>query len=73
MADDTDIQSAGISLWSAVDQAARVVHTPWRPLPRDAIQRHWVDYEAPAAFAAALRDMLTPATSVMERNQNEHA
>lgn len=31
---------------------------------------HWVAYETPDAFAAALRDMLTPVT---ERRQNEHA
>jgi hypothetical protein len=55
MADDTDIQSAGSSPWSAFDQAARVAH------------------EAPDTFAAALRDMLTPAISVTERSQNEYA
>lgn len=34
---------------------------------------HWVAYEAPEAFAAALRGMLPPVPNVTERSHHEHA
>jgi len=44
--------------------------TPFHVVP-DA--GHWVAYEAPGAFVAALRGMLPPAAAVTERSQHEHA
>ena len=70
-------------IWGALDHAVqgetdrardaiRSVHpdAPFHVVPGAG---HWVAYEAPDAFAAALRGMLSLSVTATERRQNEHA